>query len=138
MKQVLCPGQDTRYWRADDIFEVSCGVGHVFEVELAEHLDGEEELVALSLLEELVGDEVVDDPSEVADGGAGASVDEVLAFGLLHDAVGSSEELLVLDGGRGGGGGGERGGEAERRDQQRAGSQSAHRFPSPWGYGFPL
>ena len=25
MKQVLCPGQDTRYWRADDIFEVSCG-----------------------------------------------------------------------------------------------------------------
>lgn len=25
MKQVLCPGQDTRYWRSGDIFEVSCG-----------------------------------------------------------------------------------------------------------------
>ena len=25
MKQVLCPGQDTRYWRAGDIFEVPCG-----------------------------------------------------------------------------------------------------------------
>ncbi len=24
MKQVMCPGQDTRYWRSDDIFEVSC------------------------------------------------------------------------------------------------------------------
>jgi len=25
VKQVLCPGQDTRYWRAGDIFEVPCG-----------------------------------------------------------------------------------------------------------------
>jgi hypothetical protein len=31
--QLKCPGQDQRYWKPDDIFDVSCSwCGHVFEM----------------------------------------------------------------------------------------------------------